>query len=256
MAGISDSRQPDDIRLHLETILEGDDTTIPATEGESAADKAQRESSRLPPHLRQRVEATLGDLRESAPGLTTAEVRKLSTTRAGIHALSQGIAALARVDSHLESRLGERNPVQGKAYGVYGQNPTSFAGVYRALVLSGDENARIKRLPEDDPERALELTPYIEMEVNGARDHLRGLMGDRVASRAELSRRVDVRSNVLSESLAAIAAVRNHLYANLPDRKRDANLRDYGFRPIRSGGSRGASGEDEGDESDEGVAAE
>jgi len=61
---------------------------------------------------------------------------------------------------------------------------------------------------------------------------------------------------VLSEALSTITAVRNHLYANLADRKRDANLRDYGFRPIRSGGSRGASGEDEGDESEDEVAAQ
>jgi len=107
--------------------------------------------------------------------------------------------------------------------------------VFRALTQSADENARIGALPEASDERQLQFTPIVKRAVDQARDHLQSLLGDRVASRADLRRQVDLKDQQVSDAVAVIGAVRNHLYANLPLRKKDPDLHDYGFRPVRTG---------------------
>src|SRR5690606_34259640 len=140
---ISDSRQPDDVRHHIETIITADDEVAVAPEGENEEQRVIRESVKLTPWLRRRADAVLIELSAQVPGLTAAETAKLLTTQEGIDALEKGEAALARVDSHLQSVTGERNPIVGKKYGVYGENPETFNGVYRALEQSVNENAAL-----------------------------------------------------------------------------------------------------------------
>ncbi len=236
MPGISDSNQPDDLKLHLERILEADDARQAAPEGESEDAARQRQSVALPGRLRSRAEQSLAELSAQAPGLTAAETTKLLATRAGRDALEHGIAALTRVDDHLQSVTGQRTPVVGKNYGVFGQNPTSFGGVVRSLELSATENARIAALPEGESERDLLFTPLIQHEVESARDELARMLGTRLDTRASLSRAVSVKGKTLDDAKSAISAVRSHLYANLPHRNQDDDLRDYGFRPIRTRG--------------------
>ena len=240
MPGLSDSGQPDDIRIHLEQILDADKAHAAAPEGESPQDALFRRSLLLPAALRARVEAALAQMQQSAPGLSAAEVAKLTATRAGRDALSVGQEALARVDSHLQSVTGQRNPDLGRVYGVYGTNPESFAAVYRALGQSLTENGRVNALAQGSPESALAFTPVIASEVSAAHDRLGAILGERVATRAELSRAVALKGDLVSEAQAAISAARNHLYANLPLRKKDPDLRDYGFRPLRRRGRSGA----------------
>ena len=244
MPGLSDSGQPDDIRIHLEQIIAADDARATAPDGESERDALWRNSARLPAGLRSRVEVSLRMIREAAPGLTAAEVAKLTTSRAGRDALDAGKEALARVDSHLQAVTDERNPEVGRNYGVYGDNPVSFAGVYRALVLSMNEDQRIRALAENDLRRALLFTPLVASEVSEAHTRLAAILGDRLSTRADLSRAIALKGDMLDEATATISAVRNHLYANLPQRKTDPDLRDYGFRPVRAG-RRGAQGEEQ-----------
>ena len=116
--------------------------------------------------------------------------------------------------------------------------------MYRALAQSVSEDERLGALPESDPARALLLTPLVSSEVSAAHNRLGAILGERVSTRAELSREIALRDDVVDEAAATISAVRNHLYANLPERKTDPDLRDYGFRPVRSG-RRGAQGEDQ-----------
>lgn len=231
MAGTSDSKQPDDVRLHLELILEADDALAEAPEGETEEERLERESVRLPPRLRQRVETVYAQVVAQAPGLTAAETRKLVATQEGQKALELGKVVLARVDSHLQSVTGERNPIIAKKYGVYGENPRTFAGVFRALELCVGENAAVAALPEDDPERERLFTPLIAREVEAARDILARVIAARIGTRAEFSQAVTVKGATLSEAQAVISAVREHLYANLSNRKRDDRLRNYGYRP-------------------------
>jgi hypothetical protein len=105
--------------------------------------------------------------------LSDAEVKKILATRAARNALRDGQEVLARIDSHLLSVTGERNPPVGLNYGVFGRNPESFAGVYRALVHSDAENARIAALPEDDPDRSLLFTPFLQQQTQEVLGHLR-----------------------------------------------------------------------------------
>lgn len=235
MAGTSDSKQPDDVRLHLETIIEADDALADAPEGETEEERALRESLKLRPGLRKRLDSVYGQVLAQAPGLTAAETRKLLTTQEGRQALDAGKAALARVDSHLQSVTGERNPIIGKKYGVYGENPRTFAGVFRALELSVGENAAVAALPEEDPERERRFTPVIQREVEKARDDLARMLAARIGTRADFSQAVTVKGETMSEAQAVISAVREHLYANLPNRKWDDRLRNYGFRPLKPG---------------------
>jgi hypothetical protein len=251
MAGISDSGQPDDKKLHIETIIAADTKLGVAPEGETEERKRARDSERLPPWLRKRADKVLVELQAQVPGLTAAETAKLLATQEGRDALAKGEAALARVDSHLQSVTGERNPIIGKSYGVYGDNPEGFTGVYRALELSVNENAGLKakraQLETDEgPERAAELaaedldlrrtfTPVIDHEVQTARDQLARLITARHGTRADLSQALNVKGTTMTEADAVIRAVREHLYANLPKRKQDERLRDYGYRPLKPG---------------------
>jgi hypothetical protein len=254
MPGLSDSGQPDDVRIHLEQITTADKARTVAPEGESERDALYRTSAQLPQTLRARVEASLQKVSEAAPGLSAAEVAKLTTSRAGRDALQAGKQALARVDSHLQAVTGQRNPQIGRSYGVYGRNPVSFAGVYRALAQSVNEDRRLRALPESDPERAMLFTPLVSSDVCEAHSRLAAILGDRVSTRAELSREIALKDDVLDEAAATISAVRNHLYANLPERKTDPDLRDYGFRPVRAG-RRAAQDGDEEEEAGGGVPA-
>ncbi len=236
MAGTSDSKQPDDIKFHLETIVAADDARKIVPEVETEDERIERESVVLRPKLRERVDRILSELNTQVPGLTAAETAKLLASRAGRDALKAGRAALARVDDHLQSVTEQRNPVIGKKYGVHGENPESFGGVLRALELSGTENERLKGLPDGDPERDLVFTPLVAREVERARDALTRVLGTRTTTRASLSRGITVKDKTRDEALKLIAAVREQLYANLADRKQDDDLRDYGFRPIEVGG--------------------
>jgi hypothetical protein len=249
MAGMSDSRNVDDVRLHLEMVVQANAARGRAVEGESAEAKAQRESAVLRAKLLERVEAALRKVSEEVPGLTLAETKKLLKTRAGRDALALGKAALARVDDHLQSVTGQRNPIEGKRYGVYGANPTSFTGVLRALGLSIDADARAREVAEGSAERELAFTPYVASEVRRAYEALAGVVGERVTSRADLRRAVAAKDESLTDALGVLSAVRAHLYANLPDRKEDDDLRDYGFTPVQMG-ARGARKQDD-DEEDE-----
>jgi len=235
MPGISDSGQADDLKIHLETILAADTARQTAPDGESDAARRARESAILRPRLRERLEQALADLGAQVPGLPAAEVAKLTATRAGREALDLGIAALGRVDDHLQAVTGERNPILGKSYGVYGLNPTSFGGVLRSLSMCQAEEARLAALPEDDARRELLFTPVVKDAVDGAYAKLTALLGEKAAARGELSRSTSVKQASVEEAGAAIAAARQHLYANLPERKTDRGLYDYGFRPIQTG---------------------
>ena len=82
MAGTSDSKQPDDLKLHLEQIRDADDARAIVPEGETDAQRKARESLRLRPKLRARVGAVLRDLQGAVPGLSAAETKKLLATRA------------------------------------------------------------------------------------------------------------------------------------------------------------------------------
>lgn len=235
MPGISDSGQVDDIRVHLETIIAADNARQTAPDGETAAEAMVRESVRFRTALRERLEAALAEVTGQAPGLSAAEVAKLTGTRAGRDAVADGITALARVDDHLQSVTGERNPVIGKSYGVFGENPATFGAVLRSLSLSLEEDARLAALPADDPQRELLFTPVVSAAVTGAYAKMSGLLGARALARGDLARSHTVKQTSVEDALAAIAAARQHLYANLPDRKTDDSLYDYGFRPIHTG---------------------
>jgi hypothetical protein len=73
------------------------------------------------------------------------------------------------------------------------------------------EDRRIRLLPESDPARALLLTPLVAGEVSEAHGRLAAILGDRVSTRADLSREIALRDDVLDEAAATISAVRNHL---------------------------------------------
>lgn len=252
MAGISDSGNPDDIRVHLEQIISADASRREMVPGESDRERLTRESVLLSSDLEQRVKSSLADISGAVPGLGDAEATKILTTRAGRDALKKGKRALARVDDHLRSVTGQQNPQIGRAYGVYSQNPRSFAGVYRALEQSVAENDRVSALPQTDAESKRAFTPYVALLVSEARDELRALLRARVETRAEHSQQVVVKDDVLSEAKSVISAVRSHLYANLPNSKRDPDLRDYGFRPPRArGGTASPTEEDESDDESE-----
>ncbi len=255
MAGISDSGNPDDIHIHLEQILSADASRAEDVEGESELEKIARQSVRLSPTLRRRTSASLEALTAAVPGLSDVEAKKLLTTRAGRDALKKGQRALTRVDDHLQSVSGRRNPQIGRSYGVYGRNPETFGGVYRALGQCVTENERIKALATDAPDRARVFTPYVELLVTQAYEELKGILGARLSTRADLSQQVAVRDEVLKEAVAAISAVRCHLYANLPLGKRDPDLREYGFRPLRAGRPSASVDDAEEDETDEEEAA-
>lgn len=230
--------QPDDTKLQLEQIAKADDERREVPEGETEDQRIERQSALLRPELRARVDASIVAIGEQVPGLTAVETAKFLATRAGRDALKQGKVALARVDAHLQSITEERNPLIGKSYGVYGSNPVSFAGVLRALALSSGENVRLAALPEGHAERRLLFSGLVEREVEQAFDKLAAIIGDRLGSRAALSKAFTVKGETLDEARKVITAVRNHLHANLPDRKQDDDLRDYGFTPHQPGGRR------------------
>jgi hypothetical protein len=250
MPGLSDSGNPDDIRIHLEEILAADDARAKPPESESESDAELREAVQLRPALRSKLEAVLGEVVEAVPGLSDAEVTKLSATRAARDALRVASRTLARVDNHLRSVTGERNPELGRKYGVYGANPVTFGGVYRALSQCVAENDRVKDLPQEG-EGKFKLSRRLARLVGESRDQLRTLLGERFSSRSELSQAVALKGNVVAQARSVISAVRNHLYAELPLRKKDPELRDYGFRPVRSP-SRASSEEEDGEESEDG----
>ncbi len=118
MAGISDSGNPDDIRVHLEQIISADASRREMVPGESDRERLTRESVLLSSDLEQRVKSSLADIAGAVPGLGDAEATKILTTRAGRDALKKGKRALARVDDHLRSVTGQQNPQIGRAYGV------------------------------------------------------------------------------------------------------------------------------------------
>ena len=250
MPGISDSGQVDDLRFHLETILAADTARQVAPDGESDAARRVRESAVLRPRLRARLAAALTDLGEQAPGLSTAEVAKLTATSAGREALAEGRAALGRVDDHLQSVTGQRNPVLGKRYGVYGDNPETFGAVLRSLSMCLVEEAQLEALAQDDERRELSFTPVVKDAVTSAHAKMSALVGAKEARRGELARGYAVKQASMEEASTVIAAARQHLYANLPDRKMDRSLYDYGFRPIHTGrrARGGSEAEDEGPE--------
>ena len=235
MPGKSDSGQVDDLKVHLEAIVAADTARQVAPVGESDEARRARESVRFRPRLRQRLEAAVADLGAQAPGLSAAEVAKLTATRAGREALGEGVAALGRVDDHLQSVTGERNPLIAKSYGVHGDNPDTFGGVLRSLSMCLAEEARLDALPPDDEQRELLFTPVVQDAVAGAHAKMTALLGAKEAKRGDLSRSHAVKQVTIDEATAAVAAARQHLYANLPDRKTDRSLHDYGFRPIQSG---------------------
>jgi hypothetical protein len=251
MPGHSDSGQVDDLKVHLEAIVAADTARQVAPDGESDEARRARESVLFRPRLRQRIEAALADLGAQAPGLSAAEVAKLTATRAGREALEEGNAALGRVDDHLQSVTGERNPLIGKSYGVHGLNPATFGGVLRSLSMCLAEDARLEALPQDDEQRELLFTPVVKDAVTAADAKMTALLGAKEAKRGDLSRSHAVKQATVDEGMAAVAAARQHLYANLPDRKRDRSLYDYGFRPIQSGGSRIRGGGDAAEETPE-----
>lgn len=237
MPSISDSKNPDDVRLHLETILAADQARAEPEPGETELDARIRTSVRLRPALRERISAAFQAVNEAVPGISAAENKKLQASHAARAARSEGAIALSRVDSHLASVTDVRNPTVGHNYGVYGSNPTSFAGVYRALLQSQAENTRIAALPATDPDRRYLFTPVIEAAINDAAEHLGSVMGDRTTTRATLSRKAGVKNDVMIEARSSIAAVRNHLYANLPRGKQDRDLHEYGFIPTKTRGA-------------------
>jgi hypothetical protein len=194
-----------------------------------------RTSALLPAKLRALVDKALADVAKDVPGLSNAETAKLLATRAGADALEHGSRALARVDDHLQSVTHERNPTVGNDYGVFGSNPTSFGGVYRALGLSIGEDDRRRALGDGDEGRALVFSPLVRREVVNARNGIGAVLGPRVTSRAELSRKVELKDTTVKAAEKTITAARQHLYANLPNQKQDSDLRTYGFRPLEPG---------------------
>jgi hypothetical protein len=251
MAGISDSQQPDDIKLHLETAIRGDNLREEVPDGESEQAKDVRESIHLPKKLRERADKALEDLSAQLPGLSAAQVDKLTATRAGRDALAAGVTALGRVDDHLQSVTGNRNPLVGKLYGVYGANPTSFAGVLRSLSMCTGQQKELSALKEDDERRDLLFTKVIEQDVDKAYADMSALVGTKASTRAELARGYTVKTATLKEGLSVLTAIRQHLYANLPNRRQDDDLIDYGFRPIAPSGGRRPKDQAEEEESDE-----
>jgi hypothetical protein len=91
--------------------------------------------------------------------------------------------------------------------------------VYPALAQSVSEDERIRALPESDPARTVSFTPVVASEVIQADRRLAAILGDRVSTRADLSRQIALGDDVLNEAVATMSAVRNHLYANLPEPK-------------------------------------
>lgn len=247
MAAITETLQPDDLIHHLETILAADTPLESVPEGATETDEQRelRESIKLRPALRARAERVVEDLGAQVSGITAAEAAKLMATKEGQAALAKGMDALARVDSHLNSVTSTRNPLIGKLYGVYGANPTTFSGVMRALELSVNENAAIAGLPDDHADRHRLFTPVVKRKVETARDELARLVSARIGTRAELSQTIEIKNETRAEAESVLADVREHLYANLPNGKKDTRLRQYGYRPIRSG--RSAPGEDDTD---------
>jgi hypothetical protein len=61
---------------------------------------------------------------------------------------------------------------------------------------------------------------------------------ERVSTRAGVSSSVRLKDETKDRAIKTIAAVRQHLYANLPDQKQDDDLRQYGFEPIEASGGR------------------
>ncbi|AKT37470.1 hypothetical protein [Chondromyces crocatus] len=242
MPGISDSAQVDDLKIHLETLLAADNARKLVPQGETTTEQLRRESAVFRPRIRLRLEQVLADLTAQTPGLSNAEVAKLTATRSGRDAVDTGIAALARVDDHLQSVTSERNPLIAKAYGVHGQNPVSFGGVLRSLAMCQKEDDALTLLPVDDLRREHLFTPVVRSAVDTAYTGLRAVLGEREATRGELSRSYAVKQATIDEAVSSIAAARQHLYANLPDRKVDRNLYDYGFRPIHVTTGRRANG--------------
>ena len=235
MPGKSDSGQVDDLKVHLEAIVAADTARQVAPDGESDEARRARESVIFRPRLRQRLEAAVADLGAQSPGLSAAEVAKLTSTRAGREALDDGVAALGRVDDHLQAMTGERNPLIGKSYGVHGNNRDTFGGVLRSLSMCLVAEATLEALPQDDEQRELLFTPVVKDAVVGAHAKMTAILGAKEAKRGDLSRSYAVKQATIDEAMAAVAAARQHLYANLPDRKMDRSLHDYGFRPIHLG---------------------
>lgn len=248
MPGTSSTGQVDDLKTHLETILGANNARKAAPVGETAAEARVRESIVFRPRLQQRLEAALADLDTQVPGLSAAEVEKLMATRAGREALAEGKAALGRVDDHLQSVTEERNPIIGKQYGVYGVNPETFGAVLQSLSMCLAEDAKLELLPDSDERKKLLFTAVVKDAVSGAHAKMTALTGTKEAKRGELSRSYADKQASVDEAVAAIAAARQHLYANLPDRKMDKGLYDYGFRPIQVGRRSKAGDEAPGDE--------
>jgi hypothetical protein len=90
----------------------------------------------------------------------------------------------------------------------------------------------LSELDDKDERRDLLFTKVIEQEVEKAYATMSALVGTKAATRAELARGYTVKAATLKEALSVLVAVRQHLYANLPNRKQDDDLIDYGFRPI------------------------
>lgn len=252
MPGISSTRKLDDIRIHLQQLISADDARrLPRAADAPAATNAganadadatalARQSGVLPPRMRATVEALLAEVHEHAPEMGGAETAKYRTSRAAQEALELGMDALARVDCHLQSVTKERKPLLGRNYGVYGPNPRTMASVARALFQCQVENARVKALliepsTAEDAQALADrvFTPVIEAAVNDALAALDSLLNGRLSTRAELSRQVSFKLDLIDRAMSNITSVRNHLYANLPQRRRDPDLRDYGFRPLR-----------------------
>jgi hypothetical protein len=128
--------------------------------------------------------------------------------------------------------------------------------VYRALRQSLAEDERLGALDAGDPARGLAFTEAVRFALENALERLSGVLGDRVTTRAERSRAIILHDDLVDDATSVISAVRNHLYANLPLRKKDPDLRGYGFRPIRTGASSGASNDEEGDGEEAGESEE
>lgn len=235
MPGTSSTGQVDDLKRHLATILGANNARKAAPVGETEAEARVRESIVFRPRLEQRIVAALADLDTQVPGLSTAEVEKLMATQAGRDALEDGKAALGRVDDHLQSVTEERNPIIGKQYGVHGENPRTFGPVMSSLSMCLAEDAKLALLPATDERRELLFTAVVKDAVSGAHTRMTALVGTKEVKLGELSRSYAVKQASVDEAVGAIAAARQHLYANLPDRKMDKGLYDYGFRPIQVG---------------------
>jgi hypothetical protein len=163
-----------------------------------------------PKKLRARAEKALADLSQQVPGLSAAEVNKLTATRAGRDALKAGIHALGRVDDHLQSVTGQRNPVVGKLYGVHGTNPTTFAGVLRSLSMCMDQEKQLSELEETNERRDLLFTKVIGQAVENAHAAMSALVGTKAVSRGDLARGYSVKAATLKECLSVLTAIRQH----------------------------------------------